>query len=304
MENKFEQMIIKLIEEVKEEKETSVIIGDNSSGKSKFLKEYLEKTSTNSEYYIDSINRNFDYELINNSSMNKGYINLNLDEILKIRINEKNYNTVDTFGHDRIENYYYEFKNDLESLMSSFLEVKFVLDRNELNVNGEVLEQLSNGYKAIIRIFLELLYVEKYLEDVDTILIDELNSFLSVKNEKNFFPFIKNRFDSYKYIITTHSADTISSVKEGELFILVKGEVEKYSLEDFETLTDIRYLFEHLYGEEKTDENIIDDYLRKFLNKKIDNEWNRELEKELSEIENNKKLSNSQKLLIKEIREW
>ncbi|MGL5964831.1 MAG: hypothetical protein ACRCZ9_07080 [Fusobacteriaceae bacterium] len=287
-----------------------VIIGDNSSGKSKLIKEYIKDGNKKNQniYYIDSVNRAFNYGNINEIY---DYDGIPLQDILEGRIGDNNYNLRDSFGLTNIEQYYKVLKFDFLKIIKEFLnlEIDIKLERigigreRVIKVNGERYDTLSSGYQAIFRIFLELLYVEKFFPEVDTIIIDEINEFLSTGNECKILPFLKKRFSKYKYIVTTHSADLVSSVENGALFIIKEGNYEILDCNDFVSTDDVRIIFKKLFLIKDEEDNRTNSILRKLLNKKIMEDWSDFDEKELEEI-GITKLSNSQKLLLKEIKEW
>jgi len=103
----------------------TIIVGDNSSGKSEILRQLL----TNQQigyYFIDSVNRSFNYEKVSNSDdLEETY-----KSVVKYRLNENNFNLVDTFdlyktGTDVIEKVYFNYQEELKRLLKSFLGVDF-----------------------------------------------------------------------------------------------------------------------------------------------------------------------------------
>ena len=87
--------------------ENSIIIGDNSSGKSEVLQSIL-KEDIQGYYFIDSVNRSFDYE---KASRESNFENTYRD-VVRCRIKENYFNLQDSFdifrlGTTNIENIYY-----------------------------------------------------------------------------------------------------------------------------------------------------------------------------------------------------
>lgn len=294
--------------------ENSIIIGDNSSGKSEILKKILEE-SIEGYYFIDSINRSFDYEKVGKeNNFEDTYLN-----ILNKRLEEDKFNLEDSFdifrtGIGNIENLYYNYQDKLLKLIKEFLEIdlsinleknKIIGERKNVYINGEK-GNLSNGYQAIIRIFLEVLYFydnvsEKNIDKV--IVIDEINEFLSVKNEQKILSFLSDKFPNLKFIVTTHSADIIASADNFNIIAIGDNNYKILDSNDFNTNTDVREIFESLYGRKEEQESDLEVSLRNLLSLKITDNWGEKEELELKNI-NSKELSISQKLLLKQIKEW
>ena len=68
--------------------------------------------------------------------------------------------------------------------MNESLQISFAIRQGEVGwnvyINNEIVE-LSSGYQALIRIFMEILYFFD-TKSKGTIVIDEIDEFLSVKN--------------------------------------------------------------------------------------------------------------------------
>ena len=294
----------------------TVIIGDNSSGKSEILKNILESDYNEKYYFIDSINRVFDYLQVTSSIETKesSYLNVN-----KGRLLENNFNIKDSFslygeGMGGIESIYTVYKDNLISLINEFFDIDFkinIIDRGalgnikEVSIDGESVN-LSNGYQAIIRIFLELLYFESFIKEDERkiVIIDEVNEFLSTKNEIKIMPFLISKFKNIDFIITTHSADVIANLENFNIIALSSEGFEFLDGNDYDTVTDVRAIFDNIYGlDDKKQEEFIDIEIRNLLNMKIAGKWELIEEDKLKEIEK-KDLSNNQKFLINQIKSW
>lgn len=292
----------------------SVIIGDNSAGKSELLKKILEQ-NIDGYYFIDSVNRSFDYEKI---AIEDNFENT-YSNVLKTRLEENKFNLEDSFdifktGIGNIEGIYYNYQDELSKMVEEFLEIDFSInleqnkiigDRKKVYINGEN-STLSSGYQAIIRIFLELLYFYNNVgkESISkVVVIDEINEFLSVKNEKKIIPFLNDKFPAFKFIVTTHSVDVIASVNDFNIIALGNDIYKILDSNDFNSNTDVREIFENLYGRDEIMENHLEDVLRNLLSLKIMDNWTEKEEQELQNINENE-LSVTQKLLLKQIKEW
>lgn len=293
----------------------TIIVGDNSSGKSEILRQLLINQEVG-YYFIDSVNRSFNYEKVSNSDdLEETY-----KSVVKYRLNENNFNLVDTFdlyktGTDVIEKVYFNYQEELKRLLKSFLGVDFQITIKKDEIIGEKkvldidegIEKLSSGYQAIIRLFLELIYFEDSLEDDiknPVVVIDEINEFLSAKNEERILPFLTNRFSNMNFIITTHSADVIASSIDFNIIVLSNNDYQCLDGNDFSSVTDVREIFEKVYNINHDNETQdIEILLRHLLNAKISETWTEVEEEKLKNIYEDA-LSNSQKLILSQIVNW
>lgn len=303
------------IENEKLKYKNTIIIGDNSSGKSELLRNIL-LDKKEGYYFIDSVNRSFNYEKIENTQQVRDtYIN-----VLEYRLEENIFNLKDSFDFNKtgmgfIEEVYLNFEEELKILIRDFLDINFditIEDNSILGKKPKLLidkntEKLSSGYQAIIRIFLELLYFKNSYNNINKnpiVVIDEINEFLSTKNEKKFLPFLMKKFNNMNFIITTHSADVIASSIDFNIIVLKGNSYECLDGNDFSTVTDAREIFEKIY--KLSDNNMANDIefeLRNLLNFKISGTWTEKEETKLNKIEK-EKLTNSQLLILNEIKSW
>lgn len=295
--------------------ENTIIIGGNSSGKSEILKALLINQESN-YYFIDSINRSFNFEKVSKLDDLKN----TYKSVIKGRLSTENFNLLDTFnvygvGTDAIEKVYFNYEKEIGKLLNDFLDIDFRITINKDKIIGDKkildvdngIDKLSSGYQSIIRMFLELIYFEDSLEDNSgsgVVVIDEINEFLSVKNEERILPFLLNRFNNMNFIVTTHSADVIASAVDFNIIVLKNNNYECLDGNDFSTVTDVREIFEDLYNLKENDE-IIDTeiLLRHLLNSKIGETWTKIEEDKLEQIDENT-LSNSQKLILNQVKSW
>lgn len=308
----YREKIDRIVEEILKIKEDIIIVGDNSSGKSDILKSIIKNLPQSECYYIDSCNRVFEYK----NTLNTGDNLLKTEDILKARLEEENFNLKDSFGTiGNIERYYSIYKTEFLSLINEFLEKDIIIEEENgikwdkvLKVDGEIYEYLSNGYQAIFRIFLELIYATKVNKNIKTIIIDEITEFLSAKNEAKILNFLREKFQNIRFIVTTHSEDIISNTPNTRLVIITEIDYEILDGDDFQTNTEIRRVFSNLFFNDKEDKDEkkkieIESLLRKLYNKKLFGEWTEEDEIEIKKLEA-LDLTNSQKLLLKNIKEF
>ncbi|MGL4865363.1 MAG: hypothetical protein ACRC4T_19890 [Cetobacterium sp.] len=260
-------------------KEDIVIIGDNSIGKTDIIYEYI-KSSDKKIHFIDAHNKKFNVDNIKIEKIKEDIIPT-LENVLEKRLERTVFNLSDSFSQTilEIEQVYSFFKDDLLRLIQKYLDKKIELKlevigkspggrpKMEIYIDDEKHKNLSNGYQAIIRLFLEIIYANYW--KAEEIIIDEVNEFLSPKNEENIFPFLKENFPELRFIMTTHSPEFISSVSEGILLILDEDFVEIQDLSEFETPNDVRKIYLNLFNDKKTSsEKNAERIIREFLIKR------------------------------------
>lgn len=307
----YKNNISNIISEIEKSEKDIFLIGDNSSGKSDVLKNLLLKNiATDNYYYIDSYNRTFDWNQVNFDIIKLP----NHKEILEARMKPENFNLQDNFGSGFIEILYGTFQTPLKKMLNEFLKINFEIETISLSIAGRVIklkinnqdyESLSNGYQATIRILIEILYATTN-PNINIIVIDEINEFLSVKNEANIYAFLKKSFPNIRFIVTTHSADVISNNEGQEIIVIKNNNFEILDGKDYETNTDVRRIFNNLYFNNKESESSntdVESILRKLYSIKIMKKWTSENDIELSNIKE-ELLNNAQKIILKRIREW
>lgn len=285
----------------------TIIIGDNSSGKSDVLKRLIQNDEDEKFYFIDAVNRYFDIEQITPDPIQ----NVNYSkEINKQRLEEDTFNHKDTFYYGgvprAIEDLYMNYSSQVEAFMNEFLQISFMISQGEVGWNAYVNDtgvDLSSGYQALIRIFMEILYFSD-TKSSGTIVIDEVDEFLSVKNSGRILGFLKGKFPQLNFIATTHSADLIANAEETNLILLYGENFEILDAGDFSSISQVYDIFSVFFEEKKKNgKKKRDDILRRLFNNKMSGIWNSEDEAELREIKE-QELTKAQKLIVKQIEEW
>lgn len=286
----------------------TIIIGDNSSGKSDILKKMIEDSDGSSYYFIDAVNRYFDIAQI----MSKWEQEILFSKEINIhRLKEDNFNHKDSFYYGgtpkAVEDFYINYSDELNELMKEFLDIQFEIKRGtvgwEVYIDGEK-ETLSSGYQALLRLFIEIVYYEK-TKKIGIVVIDEIDEFLSVKNCGEIYGFLRKKFPALNFVVTTHSADLVANTENANLILLQNGEFEVLDSGDFSSISQVYDIFEAVLERdgEKSEKKKIDDRLRALLNNKISGVWESEDEKKLADVKN-QNLTKAQKLIIKQIEEW
>ena len=265
--------VCKSIAEDDLEYKDTIIIGDNSSGKSDVLRQLIHNDEEEKFYFIDAVNRYFDIEQITPDSIQT--VNYS-KEINKQRLEEDTFNHKDTFYYGgiprAIEDFYMNYSSQVEALMNEFLQISFTIRQGEVGWEAYINDakvDLSSGYQALIRIFMEILYFSDTKSN-GTIVIDEIDEFLSVKNSGRILGFLKGKFPQLNFIVTTHSADLIANAEAINLILLYGENFEILDAGDFSSISQVYDIFSVFFeqkgenGKKKQDE-----ILRRLFNNKM-----------------------------------
>lgn len=291
----------------------SIIIGDNSSGKTLLLKLFIEKIkSDRAVYFIDAVNRGFDVKKISKTNKKPEYKNT----ILETRLQEAYFNLVDSFNcfgtlTERIEIIYQLYEKEIQDLFYELTSDRFKIQYDdpmgEVDFgNGKGL--LSSGYQAIIRILLELLYyqnmeVERNTLEYAWIIIDELDEYLSPKYSATILKFLKKKFPWARWIVTTHSCDLVASTNDSNLIILDNGNYEVVDINDYTSISEVQIIFDRVFGNYEIFESETENILRRLLNNRINGAWSLQDETCLTQIQSGK-LTASQQIIVRQIQDW
>ena len=296
-----------ILENGKLEYKDSIIIGDNSSGKSDVLRKLLNNDTKDQFYFIDAVNRYFNIEQITTIKDEKIVYS---SEIKKSRLGVDKFNLEDSFYYCRaprsIEDFYLNFQDEIESLMSKFLGVSFYVRQDSLGwkVYADGIEiELSSGYQALLRIFIEVFYFAR-TKGVGGVVIDELDEFLSVVNSGRIYTFLRQQFPDLNFNVTTHSADLIANAYETNLILLNNETFEILDAGDFTSISQVYDVFQSLYErktESEKEQN--DNILRRLFNNKMSGIWGDDEQNVLSTLKSST-LTRAQKLIVSQIEEW
>ncbi|MGN0482904.1 MAG: hypothetical protein ACI4HI_05055 [Lachnospiraceae bacterium] len=310
------EQINEIVDKITVEKLTyqnSVIVGDNSSGKSMLLKKIMEKNKNKCHlYFIDAVNRGFDPSKLSREGKKPEY----KTKILDTRLDEEYFNLKDSFNYagtytERIERIYSFYEKEVQDLFE-----KLTGDRFDVFYGEKVQEVdfgngrglLSSGYQAIIHVLLELLYyqdmwIEKQNIERAWVVIDEIDEFLSPKYSAKILEFLKKEFSWAKWIVTTHSCDLIAHTQNANLIVLNNSVCEVLDIDDYSSVSEVQIIFQRLFGRQTGEGGKIDSTLRRLLNNKINNAWGSDDEMNLKKLKE-MKLTASQKMILKQIQEW
>lgn len=291
----------------------TILIGDNAIGKSEAVRQIVKKLlGQNSVYFIDAVNRYFRVGGINESFETLEFSS----HITDVRLNDENFNLIDTWSYygtktESIEMIYTLFEDKIQKMMREYFGVTFSVafkESQEVRYGTGEIGKLSSGYQAILRLFLELLYFNettKKLAGEKTVVIDEIDEYLSPKTAGMLFPFLKKEFSDLNFVVTTHSADYITAAVNCNIIIMQQDNYEILDSNDFNTLDDVSLIFKEVFGysHKKTKSKEMEEVLRYLLNNKIAGIWEKEDEQRLAAIRE-EALSKAQKIIYRQIKEW
>ncbi|HJC57273.1 MAG TPA: ATP-binding protein [Candidatus Eisenbergiella intestinipullorum] len=291
----------------------SVIIGENSCGKSLLLKLLIQKAGkTDSIYFLDAVNRGFDVGKV----AREARVPIYKRTIIETRIREDYFNLQDSFNcfgtwTERIEQIYYLYEKKLQDLFEKLTDERFRLIPGDVFGEVEFKEGkglLSSGYQAIVHILLELLYYqEKCVEEKEMeramVIIDELDEFLSPGYAYKIFPFLKEQFPRMEFIVTTHSADLVAGAQNANLIVLDEKGYEVMDINDCQSISEVQIIFDRVFGGHMPQGSEMENTLRRLMNNKINQAWTEKDQRQLEELKR-ENLTASQQLIYKQILEW
>ena len=291
----------------------SVIIGENSCGKSLLLRLLVQKAGkTDSIYFLDAVNRGFDVGKVVRETKKPAYKRT----IIDTRIQDDFFNLKDSFNcfgtmTERIEQIYYPYEEKLQDLFEKLTDERFRLIPGDVFGEVEFKEGrglLSSGYQAIVRILLELLYYqdkcveEKGIERA-VVIIDELDEFLSPGYAYKIFPFLKEQYPQMDFIVTTHSGDLVAGAQNANLIVLDEKGYEVMDINDCQSISEVQIIFDRVFGGHMPQASETENILRRLFNNKINQAWTEGDQRQLEELKR-ENLTASQQLIYKQILEW
>lgn len=279
--NTIERIAEKLIENTSYKYQNTVIVGNNSAGKSDLLNRILEKKADDI-YFIDAINRKVNTGIITDNTKN-----IHWREVIEERKNKANFNQRDTFGNGSItiESVLYKYQEKIGHIFYEFTKKKFTIVRQtngfvddyivriDDNVIDGIENRLSNGYQALIRIFAELIFYEDDAgEGKKLILIEEIDKFLALEFQNRILEFLIMYFPAFHFVVSTHSIHVVAGTSNCNIIVLGKGQYELYDSNDFDSIALADNIFERLETLD-TETDSMEERLKILLNHKIQSSW-------------------------------
>ncbi|MDE7323474.1 MAG: ATP-binding protein [Lachnospiraceae bacterium] len=290
--------------------DNTIIIGNNSSGKSELLKSIISKSGFAQWYLIDSVNRYFSVSQVFKMSGEASRIQYS-ERIAEHRIMADNYNLKDTFYYmgvpTPIENLYFEFEGETKKRMRQFLGVEVDIRQSEVGYKvylDNVESSLSSGYQALMRIFVEMEYLCRTMKS-GAVIIDEIDEFLFSYNSGRIFQYLRQVYSSFSFVVTTHSADLIASARAANIILLAENSYELFDAEDFNSISQVYNIFDSVFLQTNSadEKEKVESCLRRLLNNKVAGIWKEADQNELERMKNTN-LTKVQKVLIRQIEEW
>jgi predicted ATP-binding protein involved in virulence len=180
---------------------------------------------------------------------------------------------------NEVDSWFSKFEKSLSDLFNDpSLQLSFDRKNYNFNIiepgkNPYNLNQLSDGYSAVLSIITELLLrmdntKAKSYDVQGIVLIDELETHLHIELQKKILPFLTSFFPKVQFIVTTHSPFVINSVENAIVCDLEKKIVtEDLSGYSYDTL------IESYFGADKYSSLLkgkIDEYERLMLKDSLD----------------------------------
>lgn len=249
-----------------------IIIGENTSGKSKLLKDIIKCVEIKNIYFIDSKNRTIPTK---QGMISDEFSKFEINEIVSYRGHKDNFNKKDVFSPDsgaeialgelinHKERYITLFKDTLDIDMKYEISDDFVDDPVEqITINGDNLSLISSGVQSMLRILMEVDYASE--RGCKVIVIDEFNTNLDHTTSADFFIKLREKYSGIRFIITSHSIYTIRDVNDVDVIKIYKNfdSVENNACEFFDSndLDNLEIIDRKLFsinGEVKRDETDI-----------------------------------------------
>lgn len=329
MSTKKYQKLVERISDIilSETKEDYLLIGENTSGKSSLLLHVMNKCRDRKFYFIDSVNRSFQLELVGDSSEIKSF---DYQEIVTRRLEKTIFNKRDSYGVSNIESIYWMNEKRLIEIVSDFFSVKikiegsnkknspitippkFEIIKSGVSFSEEGNHELTipNGMQAVLRIILELLFFESSmdgnLKEKSIVFIEELDLYLSENYSAKIFNFIRRIFPEFLFVVTTHARGMVIEAEKSNVIAVKENDYEIVrSSENYKL--DVEELFINLFHAEEfmlsTNDDEVDKQIRFLLNQRINGNWCTSDEETMNEL-SLKNLLPHQKFLIDEVKGW
>ena len=289
----------------------SILIGENASGKSEAIKRFMQEADR-VIYFIDAMNRSFDIHAVKALGEQLQY----KSSILRQRLEDDHFNLKDSWAYygtatECVELIYPHFEEQIQSLLRSCFGIRFSIyspETQEVQYDSGDIGRVSNGYQAIIRILLELLYFQEVNptqnQERALVIIDEIDEYLSPNNAGKLFGLIKNEFPEMDFIVTTHSPEVIAVASKCNILIMHESNVEILDAGDFQNIDEAMTVFKGVFGRsQNNDRNQYEEILRQLFNNRIAGVWG-ENERRNYEMINETELTKAEKVLYRQIGAW
>ncbi|MBN9645572.1 ATP-binding protein [Terrisporobacter glycolicus] len=304
------EVINLIVESVNQEKKIfkykdMILIGENTSGKSKIIKECIKKMNYNDVYFIDSNNRVI---LTDDTQrlMNDEFCKFKVQDIVRCRIKKDYFNKKDVFSEDsggeiilgELINHNSKYTKlffevlEIDMVYENLEESNFITDEVEqVYINKTNLREISSGIQSMLRILMEVNFA--YENKCKVIFIDEFNSNLDYNASADFFIRLRCKYPNIRFIISSHDIYTLKGVYDADIVRVYKHyeKVEENMCEFFDSndLDNIEMIDRKLFtgttdsNQKKEYDIILATLLKKVI---LDNNIETEEKQYLSEMDN------------------
>lgn len=289
----------------------SILIGENASGKSEAIKRFMQEADR-VIYFIDAINRNFNIHAVKALGEQLQY----KSSILRKRLEDDHFNLRDSWAYygtatECVELIYPHFEERIQSLLRSCFGIGFSIyspETQEVQYDSGDIGRISNGYQAIIRILLELLYFQEVNpvknQERALVIIDEIDEYLSPNNAGKLFELMKKEFPKTDFIVTTHSPEVIAVASKCNIIIMHESSVEILDAGDFRNIDEAMVVFKGVFGRsQNSDGSQYEEILRQLFNNRIAGIWGENEQRSYAMI-NETELTKAEKVLYRQIGAW
>ena len=231
-------------------------------------------------------------------------------------MSDDNFNIKDSWAYygtatECIELIYPYFEDEIQSLLRDYFGMGFSLyspETQEVQYDTGDIGRISNGYQAIVRILLELLYFQTVRPIQDEkraiAIIDEIDEYLSPSNAGRLYTLIKEQFSEMDLIVTTHSAEVITAASKCNIIIMHESTVEVLDAGDFQNIDETMAVFKGVFGRgDNSHGNESEEILRQLLNNRIAGIWGENEERCYAAISEDD-LTKAEKVLYRQIGVW
>ncbi|MBS6508641.1 MAG: hypothetical protein KH369_10640 [Paraclostridium bifermentans] len=277
-----------------------IIIGENTSGKSKLLKDLIKALNNNSIYFIDSKNRTIP---IKEGVLGDEFNKFKVEEIVEYRIKPENFNRRDVFytgsGSEIVLGELIKYNSKYTQLFKDILGINMTYEKSndfvqdigeQICIGKDKLSKISSGIQSRLRILMEVNYASE--NNCKVVIIDEFNTNLDYKAASEFFIQLKEMYSHIRFIITSHSIYTLRGIDNADVVKIYKEfeEAEENSCEFFDSkdLDNLEIIDRKLFSGSSyaTQKNSTDILLSNILKRVIlEEEIDPNLEKDVIEMQ-------------------
>ena len=298
-----------------------IVVGNNSTGKSKLLKELLDKVIENERtdfYYIDSKNRVVIDRLNENLSIQ--YSSFDVGTIVRARCDSANFSKLDVFDErysggvvtfSELMSNLEKYNELLDYFMSWTLErgnllkkESFIGGCNTLLINGEIdIESISSSEAAKIRLLMEIDYANT--KRCRVVIIDEFDEYFDIENMLSFMRSLVDYYSGMRFVFVVHNFELLVRISDMDAVIYnnektASAEILPLDCNDITQLGQIHKIRSRYIGEKDNTEQFLSECISELLKYGVCSQKNK---KQLVQLNRNL-LKSKEKILYDYIEEY